>query len=95
MAYRIDYHNTCCKKESMRIFPCILMTALFFYVFLILVSLYWSDGREVLRLLIISEDIQTTAKAADVFAHDLGNGESIRFSILSFWRNITEHADIH
>ena len=92
LAYQIDY---CDKKEikpSGKVFSTILLTAMFFYGFLILVSLYWPEGREVLRLLLLPEDAQAVSEAAEVFASDLGSGEPLQSAVSGFFHRIADYA---
>lgn len=94
MAYRIDYCDVCNNKVRGRILPRIFMTAMFFCAFMIWVSLFWPEGREVLHLLLIPGDPQTTAEAAEVFICELDNGESLKDSVLSFWNKMTGYGII-
>lgn len=91
VAYRIVYHDEtegCCSKKGRNRF---FLTACFFLLFLLLVSVFYPQGREILRILLIPGDPDVTLHAAEVFAQELGNGYSMADAAKNFCITVLNH----
>ena len=88
MPYRIDYSADAASPEKAAFMPRILMTCMFFSVFLVLVSLFWPEGREVLQLLLIPGESNVTMAAAETFASELYCGNSLKGAAVDFIRSL-------
>lgn len=77
MGYHIIYDGKgkeCAADRRMRR---LAMTGGFFLCFLWLVCIFWQEGREILKILLIPGDPEHTIQAAEVFAQELGSGFSL------------------
>lgn len=83
----MDYSSASGPGPS--VLPRVFLTCVFFAVFLVLVSLYWPDGREVLRLLLIPGNPDATIAAAETFASELHCGNSLKGAAMDFFRSLT------
>ena len=95
LPYRIDYSPTpddCSKSGWM---AGILLTCTFFGVFMVMVSLFWPEGREVLRILLIPGDPEVTVEAAQTFASELDCGMDMFRAASDFFHKVTGYAPIH
>ena len=87
LAYRIDYSGAADADAGTDWFSRIFLTCLFFSLFLTAVSLFWPDGREVLRLLLIPGSPDRTMEAAETFVSELDCGNRIIGAASDFFRN--------
>ena len=92
MSYRIDYGSEADLHKKAGWMSGILLTGVLFSVFLILVSLLWPEGREVLQLMLIPGDPDVTVKAAQTFAAELDCGTNLISAASDFVRNVTGNA---
>lgn len=60
-----------------------------------MVSLFWPEGREVLRLLLIPGDPEVTMEAAQTFASELDCGVDILSAASDFLHKVTEYDPTH
>ena len=91
MAYSIVYGEKRKQnnpKSNVRKF---LMTAGMFLFFLWSVSCFWPEGKEMLKLLLIPGDPETTIQAAEVFAQELSSGFSWTDASKNFCMTVLEH----
>ena len=77
MSYRMIYEPESRAEAGNSMIFRTLMTVSFFVCFLWTVNRFWPEGRELLQLLLIPGDPDTTLEAAAVFAQDLGSGEQL------------------
>ena len=77
MSFRISYHPQCDHKDEKSIFFRLMLTASFFICFVWSVNQFWPEGKELLKLLLIPGDPDTTLEAAEAFAKELGAGEQV------------------
>lgn len=92
MGYRITYEPV--KKvrgAEKRHSSTAALAGLFFLVFLLLVNLFWPQGAQTLRELILPGDGAVTAAALEEFAEDLGSGLPIAAAAEDFCRRIIAH----
>lgn len=87
MPYRINYSSA--SEPGPSVLPRFFLTCVFFAVFLVLVTLYWPEGREVLRLLLIPGDPDVTMAAAETFASELHCGNSLKGAAMDFFSSLT------
>ena len=66
-----------------------LLTCAFFSVFLVMVTMFWPEGREVLQILLIPGDPKVTLEAAQTFASELDCGNSIFSAASDFIHKVT------
>ena len=91
MGYRIIYGKNAERKEPGRGVRRFLLTGCFFLCFLWMVSVFWPEGRELLKILLIPGDPEETMRAAEVFAQELGSGFSITDAARNFCVAVLEH----
>lgn len=91
MGYRITYGMEAGRKESDRGGRRFFLTAVFFLCFLWMVSVFWPEGRELLKILLIPGDPDETLRAAEVFAQELGSGFSLTDAAQNFCIAVLEH----
>lgn len=93
MGYRIDYGQPSDRKypvlSSRRPLPALLCGAL--ALFVLLTSLYWPEGREALRDLLIPGDAAVTAEAFAAMLENVRAGEDVQDAVTVFCREILEH----
>ena len=95
MPYRIDYSpsaDVCRKKGWLSVF---LLTCAFFSVFLVMVTLFWPEGREVLQILLIPGDPEVTIEAAQTFASELDCGMDMFRAASDFIHKVTGYDPVH
>lgn len=77
MSWRIEYDmkaETCQKDRCGKRF---LLTMGFLVLFCLMVSFFWPEGQDMLRILLIPGDPEVTLEAAEVFARQLHQGFSV------------------
>lgn len=74
---KITYFAELEKNSSGSFLSRLFMSVSFFFVFVFAVSLYWPEGREVLRLMLIPGTPEDTLCALDTFAAELDCGMNI------------------
>ena len=89
MAYRIEYEDTQNHNCNSNVLPRILLTGMFLFCFLLGVNLFWPEGREVLRLLLIPGSPDTTLEAAETFVSELHCGSRLKSAATDFFRNMS------
>lgn len=96
MGYRVDYVPVDRvfrgKKERMLRVPA--LSALFFLIFVLLVRLFWAQGTETLRAVLLPGDWQATGQALEALADRLGMGEPFGDAVSVFCREIIQEAGI-
>ena len=92
----LSYHIQYGEREKNRSESCFLfrffMTGIFFVLFLVTVSVFWPEGREVLRLLLIPDK---TLDAAETFVSELDCGFSLKTAASDFFQKLAGHEAIH
>lgn len=91
MGYRISYgmpENP--GKKKRKGFP-FLMTLICLLILFAMVSHFWPEGREMLRILLIPGDPDITLTAAEVFARELHDGISFSNAAAHFCTAILEY----
>lgn len=91
MGYRITYSKEEQKKHMSPNGRRCRLTALLLGIFLLLTVLFWPEGREVLKILLIPEDADFMFQAAEVFAQELGSGSSLSNAARNFCISVLEH----
>lgn len=74
MAYKIRY-DTATKPEKTNHFRVQVLTATFFLAFLLVVTAFWEQGRQVIRNYLLPEEGKVV-NAAEALATELENGTS-------------------
>lgn len=91
MGYRIIYDEKNEKKTNFSGIRRSILTAGFFLCFLWGVSVFWPEGRELLKVLLIPGDPETTLQAAEVFAQELESGFSLADAAQNFCMAVLDH----
>lgn len=87
MGYRVDYQPVRkIRGAEKRRSTVPALTALFFLVFLLLVNLYWEQGAQVLKNLVLREEMAT---ALEVFSQELKAGEELKSAWAHFCGTLT------
>ena len=84
VAYKIIYHSEIKKRYRKNIFRRACLTFTFFISFLWFVSVLWPEGMELIKMLIIPGNPDTTLQAAEVFAMELNCGVGLTHAINNF-----------
>lgn len=88
MSCKINYYEQG-KKSSGNLLPTILMSVSFFLLFLLSVSLFWPEGREVLQLMFLPGTPEETLDALETFVSELDCGISITGAASDFLQKLT------
>lgn len=91
MAYSIVYGMKQEQKHTQSKSRRFVLTAGIFLFFLWSVSCFWPEGREMLKLLLVPGDSETTLRAAEVFAQELSSGFSLADASKNFCIAVLEH----
>lgn len=91
MAYQINYLSENQKMESGTCIRRVILTTAFLMCFVWLVSVFWPDGKELLKQLLIPGNPASAMKAAEVFAAELGSGYSLVDAARNFCETFGEH----
>ncbi len=83
MGYRVTYGASEGEKIGLA-----GATAVFLAVFLLLVGLFWPEGAEVLREILIPGDPSVTAAALERFAGEMRGGASWREALALLWQRV-------
>lgn len=83
MAYRVQYSAPERRKIGLA-----WTTAVFLTVFVLLVGLFWPEGANVLRDLLIPGDPAVTAAALEQFAAEMRGGTSWREALTLLWQRV-------
>lgn len=91
MGYRIDYGVR--TKDSRRVYPgkTVLLSLLFFGLFLAGVYRYWPEGTAVLHRLISADSWKLTANALETMAEQLRDGQPLTHAVTAFCREIVHY----
>ena len=91
VAYQIIYESE--KRQKMMGNPIrrILLTLVFFSVFLWSVSAFWPEGKSLLKMILIPGDPDRTLQAAEVFAQELGSGFSFKDAVVNFYTAVRSY----
>ena len=92
MSYRVEYgwNPKQAQRGSCFGFRRFLFCAGFFVLFLTLVTVFWSEGREVLLQLLFPGDAEAAWNAAVLLADDLMQGIPLNDAVESFCREIIQ-----
>lgn len=96
MSYRIDYPQsgkTPFHKKRSSAVP--LFTAFFFLLFLLLTSLFWQQGAQTLREILLPGDAAVTAAALQELTFALKTGESFSGAFSDFCLQVMQGANLH
>lgn len=92
MGYRIEYG---CPERQPDKPKRLGLTIVFFLAFLLLVNVFWPEGRKVLQELLWPGDMEQTQQALEVFIAQLRYGEPVSDAVESFCREILKHENFH
>ena len=91
MVYRIVYHSESQgsgrKCGGRRVF----LTVMLFFVFCWAVCVCWPEGKQMLRILLIPGEPETTIQAAEVFASELDSGYALSDAVRNFCSAVFEN----
>lgn len=65
-----------------------MLTVFTFACFLLLTVFFWEDGRELLKILLIPGDSDTTIQAVQVFAQEVGSGFQLKSAVRNLFSSI-------
>lgn len=91
VAYSIVYGMTENPQNSSSKLRRFALTAGMFLLFLWCVSSFWPEGSELLKVLLVPGDSETTIQAAEVFAQELSSGFSLADASKNFCITVLEH----
>lgn len=94
MAYRIDYSDggrQAATREKKHSFRAVLIC---FFLFLILVQLFWPQGREAIQKFLLPGATEAAWAAVDGFANQVRTGEPIGDALETLCRNVFQSAGI-
>ena len=91
MSYRITYDSESPKKQENTLLFRLLLTVTFFLCFIWSVNQFWPEGRDLLKLLLIPGDPDTTLEAAEVFAQELADGQTLAGAFRRFSAAVIRH----
>lgn len=95
MSYRVEYEPVKkVRNVEKRVVRVPALTASCLLLFLLLVNGFWSQGREVLREILLPGDAAVTAAALEEFAQELKMGEPLGDAVEGFCRTVIEEAGI-
>lgn len=94
MSYRVDYHSE--KEENHRQGRGRIMTGalLCFLLFLIFVQLFWPEGQQALRAMILPGASENVWSAADDMVRQIREGEPLRDTVDAFCRDVLQDAGL-
>ena len=95
MPYRVDYScNAHKQKKSCSLRRRRYLTGFCFLLFLFLVTIFWPEGREVLRRFFIPGDPDLTLAAVETFCQDLISGIPFQQAAQTFYKGILSHGSV-
>lgn len=68
-----------------------VLTIMLFFLFYRVVSTYWPEGMQLLRILLIPGEPDTTIQAAEVFASELRSGYALTDAVRNFCSTVFEN----
>ena len=97
MVYRVEYTPAGIRRTARppknRRLP--LLTAVFFLIFLLIVSCFWPRGMQALRQTLIPGDSAVTIAAWKEMTRELHAGQSVGSAVESFCREIFRNAGLY
>ena len=93
MPYRMEYEPAQKKKRQGTGSRRAVLTVLLFILFLQMVHAFWPDGQNMLRILLIPGDPETTLQAAEVFAQEMECGYSLADAARNFYNSVLYHGN--
>lgn len=86
MEYISEKRKSCVGRRA-------VLTVLFFICFLQLVHAFWPEGKDMLQMLLIPGDPETTLQAAEVFAQEMECGYSLMDAAKNFCISVLHHGN--
>lgn len=93
MSYRIVYDSSVEAKTQKNRLIRSFLTLGFFICFLWTVHFFWPEGQELLKMMLIPGDPDSTLQAAEVFAQELNSGFSLLDAAENFCVAVMEHGN--
>lgn len=95
MGWRIDYglENKSAYQDSWK--RRLIMTIGVLTAFCMMISFFWPEGREMLRLMLIPGNPDVTLEAAEVFAEQLQQGSSFEEAVTQFCRTVFQYDTVY
>lgn len=95
MGYRVEYETVPkVRRMEQKRSGTAALTAMFFVVFLLVTSLLWPEGREVLREIFLPGDPAVTVAALETLADELQTGAQLGDALENFCQSIAREAEI-
>lgn len=89
MGYRVEYQTVRkVRRMEQKKSGQAALTAVFFVVFLIITTLLWPEGREVLREILLPGDPAVTVAALETLAEELQTGVQLGDALENFCQSI-------
>ena len=95
MGYRVEYETVRkVRRMEQKRSGTAALTVMFFVVFLLLTSLLWPEGREVLQEIFLPGDPAVTVAALETLADELQTGAQLGDALENFCQSIAWEAEI-
>lgn len=96
MAYRIEYATNAKYQptQMLRKDKLAKLAIVFFLIFLLLTTLYWPQGKQMLQKMILPCDMEVTTQAFGTMIADIRGGEPLDEAVGAFCRQILSGAQI-
>lgn len=93
MAYSIGYGNQPKPKYIQKKSNILMLTCLFFIFFLLMINIFWQDGAQTLRQMLLPFEENTIA-AFEELVTDLSSGTALSDAVTAFCQDVIGHAQI-
>ena len=96
MCYRIEYGPEIRSKPSNRrtFFRIPVLTAVFFFLFLLSVRIWWDDGSKLLRQWMIPAEFSATEEAFSSMVENLRSGAELKDAVTTFCQELLSDAKL-
>ena len=95
MGYRVEYEEErACRGTQKSRRGWLVMAGMWFLIFLLLVTLFWPAGADVLRECLIPGDAAVTAAALEDLARDVRGGTGLGEALKTFCQAILAGAEL-
>lgn len=94
MSYRVDYHSEEKEKHRQGKGGVVLSALLCFLLFLIFVQLFWPEGQQALRAMILPGASENVWSAADDMVRQIREGEPVADTVDAFCRGVLQDAGL-
>lgn len=88
MAYRVIYNTAMPETKRVHRGRRIWLTVFFLFCFCWLVSFFWPEGKNLIKILLIPGNPDSTLEAAEVFAGELACGSPLYIAAKNFCQTV-------